>query len=298
MSATTWGSVASPGSASPAIALTDRTDGSQWRNRLAAGRNVGRVVHEVFDDAQVEGFVRDGAIKLSGAFPREVADECRSRLWAATGCDEHDPATWTRPVIRIDYRDDPPFAAAATSPRLHAAFDQLAGPGRWRPRTGLGTFPIRFPSAADPGDAGWHIESTGVGPDGRPRIDPASRERVLLLLFLFSEVGPDDAPTRVRLGSHRDAAAALADAGPDGADFFDVASRLGASAERPETPATGAPGDVWLCHPFVVHAAQAHHGRRPRFMAQPPLPGTQDIDPGRPAQQQSPVERAIAGVLG
>ena len=34
---------------------------------------------------------------------------------------------------------------AANTPRLHAAFDQLVGPGRWLPRGSLGTFPVRFP---------------------------------------------------------------------------------------------------------------------------------------------------------
>ena len=246
------------------------------------------------DDSQVERFVRDGAIRLDAAFPRDVADECRSLLWAATGCDEHDPGTWTRPVIRIDYRDDPPFAAAAATPRLQDAFDQLVGPRRWVPRTSLGTFPIRFPSADDPGDVGWHIEASGYGADGRPRVDLASPERMLLTLFLFSEVGPADAPTRVRLGSHRAAAALLAEAGPQGADFFDIARRLESTAVLPEVAATGSPGDVWLCHPFVVHSAQPHRGTRPRFMAQPPLPGTGPLDVTRPAAQQSPVERAIA----
>ncbi len=28
---------------------------------------------------------------------------------------------------------------------------------------------------------------------------------------------------------------------------------------------------MYLCHPFLVHAAQAHRGRNPNFMAQPPL---------------------------
>ena len=247
-----------------------------------------------FDEAQVAQFVRDGAIKLPAAFPRSVADECRSLLWESTGCDEDDPSTWTRSVIRIDYRDDPPFAAAAATPRLCAAFDQLAGPGRWAARRNLGTFPIRFPSVDDPGDAGWHIEASGYDKDGRPRVDLASRGRVLLRLFLFSEVGPDDAPTRVRLGSHRDAAALLAEAGSDGADFFEFAGRLDATAQLPEIAATGEPGDVWLCHPFIVHAAQPHRGTRPKLMAQPPLPGTSDIDPYRSHDQLSPVEQAVA----
>ena len=44
-----------------------------------------------------------------------------------------------------------------------------------------------------------------------------------------------------------------------------------ATEKMPETLATGSAGTVYLCHPFLVHAAQAHHGSTPRFMAQPPL---------------------------
>ena len=35
--------------------------------------------------------------------------------------------------------------------------------------------------------------------------------------------------------------------------------------------AIGPAGTVYLCHPFLVHAAQPHRGSQPRFMAQPPL---------------------------
>lgn len=246
---------------------------------------------------EVDGFVRDGAIRLGGAFPRHVADECRRLLWVATGCDEHDSSTWAMPVIRIDGRSDPPFAAAANTARLRAALDQLAGVGRWVPRDGLGTFPIRFPVPGDPGDGGWHIEATGMDADGKMIVDPGSRERVLLMLFLFSDVGPDDAPTRVRLGSHLEAARLLFETG-EPVGFVDAARELvPATAHLPETLVTGEAGDVWLCHPFVVHAAQRHRGRRVRFMAQPPLQGTTAIDPSRPARDRSPVEEAVHRAL-
>jgi hypothetical protein len=226
----------------------------------------------VLDDDQRQAYARDGAVRLDAAFPREVADECRALLWRATDCREDDPSTWTRPVVRIDYRGEAAFAAAAASARLAAACDQLVGVGRWRGRRDLGTFPIRFPSDADPGDAGWHIESTGSGPDGRAVVDPTSDVRVLLMLFLFSEVGPDDAPTRLRAGSHHVVTDLLADGRPR--DFFEISAEAERrTADLPELVATGSPGDVWLCHPFVVHAAQRHRGTRPRFMAQPPLPG-------------------------
>jgi hypothetical protein len=76
-------------------------------------------------------------------------------------------------------------------PVLHKAFDQLVGPGRWLARESLGSFPIRFPSPADPGDTGWYID-VSFGLD-KPnfmewRANITSRGRALLMLFLFSDV--------------------------------------------------------------------------------------------------------------
>jgi len=48
---------------------------------------------------------------------------------------------------------------------------------------------------------------------------------------------------------------------------------------------------VYLCHPFLVHAAQARHGSVPRFMAQPPLEPVGDVD--LDADPPSPVAQAI-----
>jgi hypothetical protein len=97
-------------------------------------------------DTQIEQFIRDGFVRIDAAFPRDLADQSRCILWRDTGCDESNPTTWTKPVIRLGMYGHPPFARAANTPVLHKAFDQLAGPGRWRPRMDLGTFPIRFPS--------------------------------------------------------------------------------------------------------------------------------------------------------
>lgn len=92
------------------------------------------------------------------------------------------------------------------------------------------------------------------------------------MLFLFSEVTEDDAPTRIRVGSHLDVPPVLEPYGEAGASFLELGPKVaGASAHRPLALATGRPGDVYLCHPFLVHAAQPHHGTRPRLMAQPPL---------------------------
>jgi hypothetical protein len=253
--------------------------------------------HHPFSGDDLARFIRDGFLKLEDAFPRILADQGRDILWRATGCDPHDPATWTRPVIRLGDRTDPPFRDAVNTAVLHGAFDQLVGAGRWLPRGGLGTFPVRFPSPDDPGDAGWHID-VSFGFDAPNFLDwranVASKGRALLMLFLFSDVGEDDAPTRIRVGSHRDIARQLAPAGEAGLTLGELAADgFAGSAHRPEVMATGAAGTVYLCHPHLVHAAQPHRGTRPRFIAQPPLLPAQPLRLEREDAAYSPVEQAI-----
>ena len=244
---------------------------------------------------RIAQFVRDGFVRIDEAFPRELADECRAVLWRASGCSPDDPSTWTKPVVRIGELALPPFAAAAQTPALHGAFDALVGGGRWLPRGGLGTFPIRFPSPEDPGDTGWHIDvSFGYeAPDFLDwRANVASKGRALLMLFLLSDIGDDDAPTRIRVGSHSTIARRLAPHGDDGLTLRELASTdFEESAHLPEALATGPAGTVYLCHPFIVHAAQPHRGETPRFLAQPPLLPRTALDPMR--TDGSPVERAI-----
>jgi hypothetical protein len=115
------------------------------------------------DCVQIQSFIESGFVRLDHVFPRELANEGRELLWRDTGCHPDDPTTWTQPVIRLgDYAQEP-FRRAANMPVLHAAFDQLVGAGRWLPRSSLGTFPVRFPSPADPGDTGWHAEASFQG---------------------------------------------------------------------------------------------------------------------------------------
>jgi hypothetical protein len=75
-----------------------------------------------------------------------------------------------------------------------------------------------------------------------------------------------------------------------------AADGFASSSHRAVVTATGPAGTVYLCHPFLVHAAQPHHGSHPRFLAQPPLLPT---DPeNRPGVSLNPVERATWQALG
>jgi hypothetical protein len=247
----------------------------------------------------IDQFIADGFLRIDDAFPRTLAAEARRILWTATGCDPDDRSTWTKPVIRLGMFTQPPFVDAANTPRLHAAYDQLVGPGRWRRPMAVGTFPVRFPSPEDPGDTGWHIDASfgTESPDFMSwRANIHSKGRALLMLFLFSDVSDGDAPTRIRVGSHADIARQLAPAGEPGLTLGELAADgFAGSAHRPVVNATGDAGTVYLCHPFLVHAAQVHQGTRPRFLAQPPL---LPVDPaGKAKKILSPVEEATARAL-
>jgi len=37
-------------------------------------------------DDKIEGFVKDGFVKIAGAFSTETADACRERLWREISC--------------------------------------------------------------------------------------------------------------------------------------------------------------------------------------------------------------------
>ncbi|MGY3691221.1 hypothetical protein ACVIGA_001301 [Bradyrhizobium sp. USDA 3240] len=255
-------------------------------------------------DAQIEQFIEQGFVRIDNAFPRELADAGRAIMRRDLQCSEHDPSTWTRPVVRLPGYGEEPFRLAINSPLLYRAFDQIAGPGRWSPRHNIGTFPVRFPHPDDPGDAGWHVDVSFPGDDCDPnersdfsawRVNVNSRGRALLMLFLFSDVGDDDAPTRIRVGSHFPMARYLAPAGDAGRARMNLA-QMGAECEL--ALATGEAGTVYLCHPFLVHAAQKHRGTRPRFMAQPSLSPAEPYRLERDEGDYSPVEIAIRRALG
>ena len=243
---------------------------------------------------QVQNFIDDGFVKLEGAFSTDLAQRCSDELWVDLGLSPHDPSTWTQPVVRIASKASPPFIEAANTARLHRAYDQLVGRGCWLEPKGLGTFPLRFPSPHVPADVGWHVDMS-FGDDHPDfmewRVNVRSRGRSLLMLFLFSDVGLDDAPTKIRKGSHAAIARELLPFGEEGATLRQLSSNGYASTEGCQIEwATGAPGTVYLCHPFLVHSAQPHRGKRPRFMAQAPLRPKGEFDPALPP---SPVQIAI-----
>ncbi|WP_031526521.1 hypothetical protein [Dyadobacter crusticola] len=255
-----------------------------------------------FNDQQITDFINKGYIRLDNAFPANVAAAAREILWKDLDCDPHDRSTWTKPVIWLGMYTEEPFRESANTDVLTSAFDQLVGAGKWLPRVSMGAFPVRFPSNELAGDDGWHVDASfpGDNPDNYFdwRINLFSKGRGLLMLFLYSDVTENDAPTRLRIGSHWDIARLLEPEGDRGLTFTEVVSLLNELPEREEALATGAAGTVYLCHPFLVHAAQSHRGTNPKFMAQPPLALKDQLTIADQVRNYAPVELAIRRALG
>jgi hypothetical protein len=144
-------------------------------------------------DAEVASFMRDGFVVVRGAVPHPVVDACVDVIWEELeerGIRRADAGSWTAPVERIICPEEGykgrPFAEAGTADVLWEVYDQLIGPDKWWKRDGMGgTIPVRFPHPADPGDTGWHIETSYFdGTDWRANV--RSRDRGLLSLSFSS----------------------------------------------------------------------------------------------------------------
>jgi Phytanoyl-CoA dioxygenase (PhyH) len=244
----------------------------------------------------IDSFVRDGFVAVRQAVDADTAAACRDLIWTAMGqrgVRQDDSGTW-RPLVEAGSLglSGESFTAAYMAPALTAAYDELIGPGRWKPSVDIGeSVVVRFPSE-DRANAGYHVEGSYPGPAGQHwRVNVRSRGRGLLALFLFTDVGPDDAPTRLVHGSHLTVARFLAPYGETGTDA-DTQLWYPSTLCRPVAHATGTAGDVFLCHPFIVHTATwPHRGTGPRVIAQPAVgaPAGFALDGTDP----SPVARAI-----
>jgi hypothetical protein len=225
----------------------------------------------------LDAFVVNGYVKVERTASRSVVDAARGALWEQMRLSPEAPQDWSAPVVwASDTTGAGPFGELVRSPRLSAAFDRICGRGGWLPRGALGNIPVRFPVSPAGDDRGWHIDANTPLPDGSWAV--TGRPRTVLLLTLLSDVGTHDAPTRLRTGSHHDVARVL-DADP--VDFADMGRLVDeVSHERPVSLATGEPGDVYVVHPFTVHAADEHRGHEPRFMAQSPVMLTRPVAPG------------------
>ena len=257
---------------------------------------------EILSNKEIEQFILKGFVRIDHAFSQEIADKALDILWNDLPCDRSDPTTWTEPVIRLGMYSQQPFIDSLNAEKLYTSFNQLVGEDKWIPCRSVGTFPVRFPSDQQPNDTGKHVDVSFPGNDPTNylewRVNVKSKGRALLMLVLYSDVSENDAPTVIYEGSHIDVARLLSKEGDLGLSFMELAGKVDELPKRKEVYATGKAGTVYLCHPFLVHSAQAHKGSIPKFMAQPPLLLKGELSISDTDKGYSPVEKAIRLGIG
>jgi hypothetical protein len=145
---------------------------------------------------------------------------------------------------------------------------------------------------ASPATSGWHKD----GDFFRHFLN--SPEQGLLVFVNWTDVVHQGGPTYIATDSIAKVAKFLADR-PEGVlpndfPFKDLVAQCSDFEE-----ATGNAGDVFLLHPFVLHAASQNMLQAIRIITNPPVSLTEPLQLDRPnPDDHSPVERGILHALG
>ncbi|GCE16071.1 phytanoyl-CoA dioxygenase family protein [Tengunoibacter tsumagoiensis] len=286
---------------------------------------------KVLTDAQIEQFIECGYVHLEEAFSHQQALRAQDFLWqrlSELGINKELPSTWQEPMVHLKetYANDI-FNACAT-PRFFDAIEDLVGPGRYTyaydTTRDWGWWPVNFSQGAD---KPWVVPTRGWHWDGmffRHFIHSAGQG--LLVLCLFSDVGPHSGGTVVAEGSHKLVTRFLQNY-PEGIELNEAIKLFGEShpwiaqltgktdtelADRNEfflnyqqyddvrlrvVDTTGKAGDIYLCHPFLFHAASQNHSGIPRFMCNRSTPLLESMQFQRDDNAYSPLELSIKEAL-
>jgi hypothetical protein len=252
--------------------------------------------YRTLTDHDVDHFIRKGYVKLEGAFPREVAEEWSRNCFQRLGYDMKDMSTWKEQ--RIHMGGDQYVSVKEFAPRVFDAMCDLLGgeerigqPVRWSDHfiVNLGVRADEPWEPAGPTTPGWHKD----GDFFRHFLD--SPEQGLLVFVNWTDVVHQGGPTYIATDSVPVVAKFLAEH-PEGVlpGEFDFKALIHQCHEFEE--ATAAAGDVYLLHPYLLHAASQNPLRRIRIITNPPVHLTAPMQFDRP--NPSPVERAVLAGLG
>ena len=255
--------------------------------------------YRVLTDEQVEHFLARGYVVLHECFTREAANALTATTFTRLGYDPDDPVTWREAVIhmpahsRVDVKEFAPKVWGAVC-------DLLGGEARiQQPYLWGDGFIVNLREGADrpweppsPRVKGWHKD----GDFFRHFLD--SPEQGLLTIVLWSDIQPRGGATLIAADSVPVVARFLAEH-PEGVlpDAFDFQALIAQCHDFVE--ATGQVGDVYLIHPYVLHAKSQNLLGIPRLITNPPVHLQEPMNFNRPdAADFSPVEIAVLRGLG
>lgn len=245
------------------------------------------------------GFERTGILKLEAAFSAADASAMREVVWKELavrhGIHQDDPSTWTpRFVSGMATTKRHPAFRAILGPPLRAALDDLLGAGQWHEPRHQGQVLVTMPNAER-----WRVPHqlwhTDVGYDTPPGVLTGVKHWAFL-----NAVEPGGGGTVQLAGSHRLLERYVSQLPPDRREYKQVRDsflrshpwlrQLAAPDDDPDRnrrlmdveadidglPArvvelTGQPGDVYLTHLWVMHAAAPNARPVPRMMRSRPF---------------------------
>jgi hypothetical protein len=289
---------------------------------------------KVLTPQQVEQFIERGHVTLKGAIPRKQALAAQNFLWERLreqGVKREDQSTWTEPMVHLKESYSADIFQQCDTKLLGDAVEDLVGEGRWAERgktSYWGWWPVNFAVGAD---EQWTVPNNGWHWDGiQFRHTVTALDQGLLMLCMFSDIGPRSGGTVIAEGSHHVVARFL-NQYPDGIELNDAIplcntghpwlkeltnKELGtgipqeriAKFMEEETidehgtrlrvvETGGEPGDVIFCHPFLYHAASQNHSGMPRFMCNRTTPLHEPMQLQRANGEYSAVERSIRQAL-
>lgn len=253
---------------------------------------------KVLTPEQEEQFLTQGFVVIRHAFSREQAAEWSRAVWTRLGYDPHDRATWKQHRIHMPTLNTVDIRTFA--PRAYTAICELCGgeerltSARWGDGFIVNLGAEDHPKTWEAPSAdvnGWHKD----GDFFRHFLD--SPEQGLLTIVLWSDVVPRGGATFIATDSVPVVARFLAEhpegVTPDGFDFSGLIQQCSHFQE-----ATGEAGDVYLIHPYLLHASSKNALRLPRLITNPPVHLKEPMCFNRPDGNYSLVERAVLRGLG
>ena len=256
----------------------------------------------ILSAADREHFLAHGFVKVPAAVDPDLLKSWVDLMWVRMGYDPADPSTWTEGKIHMPSINHAKVAEVA--PKAWAAICELCGGAeRIQPAGWSDAFIANFHYGDDqpwvpptPAAKGWHKD----GDFFRHFLD--SPEQALLTIVLWTDVLPRGGATFLAADSVGPVARYLAQHpegilpkhGYEGLPYDDLLAQCSDFRE-----ATGQAGDVYLMHPFVLHASSYNALRRPRLITNPPVHFLEPMRFDRPRfEDHCLVEQAILRALG
>jgi len=253
--------------------------------------------HSVLSTEDLTCFEQQGYIRVPEAFPQSLALGMQDFMWlqlkALHGVERTDCSTWSHYEGGLNKTAEAPIYVDIAAPRMCAAIDQLLGARLWAVPRSWGGFLVTFPQRTS---GSWALTTKNWHWDGKPSQHLPSLN-ALFILTLFSQIEPCGGGTLLVSGSHRlirhffesgrrhQTPVSLNEfrlSYPWIAELSGITSKIKDHQERIQyfmqeetevehialkvVEVSGAPGDAYLCHPAIFHAASPNHADVPRFM--------------------------------